>query len=105
MKGVSCVVRSVGSTRPREEDHPARRVAGLRVTGSQRSPLPGYSPGTVLWGVRRVLYQHIDRRLAVTPDLRSSARIWGRSSFVGFRFVARGRGIRAGLAVAERRRI
>lgn len=61
VKGMSCVVRSVGSTftrGPREEDHPARRVAGLRVTGRARSPLPGYSPGTVLGRATGIIPAH-----------------------------------------------
>ena len=68
MKGVSCVVRSVGSTctRPREEDHPARRVAGLRVTGRPRSPLPWYSPGTVLGRATCIIPAHRPRRFAVS---------------------------------------
>jgi len=50
VKGVSCVVRSVGCTRPREEDHPARRArcGSARDGQAAISPprvLPGYGPG------------------------------------------------------------
>ena len=98
MKGVSCVVRSVGSTctRPREEDHPARRVAGLRVTGRPRSPLPGYSPGTVLGRATCIIPAHRPPVSRLRPICLVERR------FLGHRD---SRGVRAGLAVAERRRV